>query len=223
MQCDDLSDGVMTRAKKRKLEMEKKSQSICIEEVSNGQSIDFRDFKIVLIRLTHADITNYNSNRESTASTAPKPAERNDAIANRTIVDQSNEQKKNDTSKNNTIETQPVGQSNNDSNPIQTTMAQSSQIPTTVAIITFSPNEIVWGKIKGSVHWPAKIDRIINTARGYMYEIRWYNDHRRTKVGKNQIFKFLPNFESFAVNFDKVVGVKAAALEAMIDYKRKMK
>lgn len=70
----------------------------------------------------------------------------------------------------------------------------------------FTKNEIIWAKIRGSHHWPAKIDRIYTTPRGLiMLEIIWYNDYRRSKIHKTQAYKFLENFESFAVKFDDIM------------------
>lgn len=76
----------------------------------------------------------------------------------------------------------------------------------------FSKNEIVWAKIRGSVHWPAKI-----TAIGQrQFEVYWFNDYRRSKVFRTQIFKFYPNFEKFSVHFTTSVGLETAAKEALI-------
>lgn len=94
-----------------------------------------------------------------------------------------------------------------------------------VAVPEYSIKDIVWCRIKGSCHWPARVERITSTLNGnLMYEVFWYNDYRRSKVGRLQIFKFLENFERFAVKFNDVVGLKTAAFEAMYEYKKqKMK
>lgn len=85
-------------------------------------------------------------------------------------------------------------------------------------------NEIIWAKIKGFAHWPAKIAKISSTANGNIfYEVVWYNDYRRTKIYKLQVFKFFENFEKFASKFDEVVGLKTAAFEAMYEYKKRCK
>lgn len=71
----------------------------------------------------------------------------------------------------------------------------------TVAKPQFAIQEIIWAKLKGHCHWPATIKRMTETASGLdMYEIKWFNDYRHTKVYRTQMFKFLENFERFAVN-----------------------
>lgn len=83
----------------------------------------------------------------------------------------------------------------------------------------FEVNEIIWAKIKGHCHWPAKIERINITTKGLTtYEVIWYNDYRRSKIHKSQAFKFMKNFEEFAKKFDDVIGLKTAAFEAMYTY-----
>lgn len=91
----------------------------------------------------------------------------------------------------------------------------------TVTNPDFVVKEIIWAKIKGFYHWPAQIDKIITTAAGItMYEIIWFNDYRRSKIYKSQVFKFLENFEQFSNKFDDVVGLKTAAFEAMCTYRQ---
>lgn len=93
----------------------------------------------------------------------------------------------------------------------------------TIAKPDFLVGDIIWAKIKGSVHWPAKIDRILTKAnRVMMYEIIWYNDYRRSKIYRLQANKFLENFEQYASRFDDVIGLKTAAFEAMFEYRAKM-
>lgn len=92
----------------------------------------------------------------------------------------------------------------------------------TIAKPDFKINEIIWAKIKGSVHWPAKIDRILSKSNGtIMYDVIWYNDYRRSKIYKLQAVKFLENFEKYSERFDDVVGLKTAAFEAMYEYRTK--
>lgn len=63
-----------------------------------------------------------------------------------------------------------------------------------IVIPDFVQNEIVWAKIKGSSHWPARISRILTSSNGrIMYEVVWFNDYRRSKIGRLQIHKFLVN------------------------------
>lgn len=96
---------------------------------------------------------------------------------------------------------------------------------TTIAKPDFAPKEIVWAKIRGFPHWPAKISCVTTTANGkIMYEVKWYNDYRCTKIHKMQVFKFLENFEKFSSKFDEVIGLKTAAFEALYEYRQhKMK
>lgn len=76
----------------------------------------------------------------------------------------------------------------------------------------FRINEVVWGKIRGFVAWPAKIIDIDQRT----YTIRWFNDYRTSKLFRSQIFSFYSNFEEFAKNFDKKIGLKTATQEAMM-------
>lgn len=82
----------------------------------------------------------------------------------------------------------------------------------TVAVMPFSTGEVIWCKIRGAVHWPAKILQIGTR----QIEVEWFNDYRTSKVFRSQIYKFYPNFRLFAEKFDTTVGLKAAAQEAMI-------
>lgn len=88
-----------------------------------------------------------------------------------------------------------------------------------MAIRDFELEEIVWAKIRGFVHWPAKIVAILPNGK---YEVVWFNDYRRTNLFKTQLFKFIANFESYAKNFDKKIGLRTAAMEAMIIYGQRM-
>lgn len=92
---------------------------------------------------------------------------------------------------------------------------QPEQIPLTVAVISFKIDEVVWAKIKGHVHWPAKIKSFANSK---MVIVVWFNDYRTTKIYRTQLFKFLNNFDEFAKRFDDTVGLKKAALEALSYY-----
>lgn len=49
-----------------------------------------------------------------------------------------------------------------------------------------------------------------------MVVVVWFNDYRTTKMYKSQIFKFLKNLDTYAVNFKNVVGLEKAAQGAMI-------
>lgn len=90
---------------------------------------------------------------------------------------------------------------------------ETQQIPnTTVAVMPFKINEIVWGKIRGWPHWPARI----TVLEGRRYEVIWFNDYRKSKLFPSQVFKFTENFEKFAVKFPNSVGLQTAAKEALI-------
>lgn len=89
-----------------------------------------------------------------------------------------------------------------------------------VAKIDFRVNEVVWAKIKGYPHWPAKIKRIDSTK---MVTVYWFNDYRITKIYKTQLTKFLINFERYALTFDQHIGLKRAAFEALQFYGSNMK
>lgn len=82
----------------------------------------------------------------------------------------------------------------------------------TVANIEFLRNEVVWGKIRGWPHWPARIVEFENKR----IEILWFNDYRRTKVFRTQLFKFYPNFNEFAQKFSSNIGLETAAKEALL-------
>lgn len=44
----------------------------------------------------------------------------------------------------------------------------------------------------------------------------WLNDYRLTTIYRTQCFKFLSNFDEFAKNFDRTIGLRAAAQEGLI-------
>lgn len=98
-----------------------------------------------------------------------------------------------------------------------TMSTKNENVETTRAIVkvAFTVGEIVWAKIKGHNHWPA---RIISFPSQKMAEVTWYNDYRRTKLYRSQLFKFLVNFDEFAKKFDVTVGLSTAAREALMDY-----
>lgn len=94
-----------------------------------------------------------------------------------------------------------------------TTASNALQIDT----IQFKMNEIVWAKIKGYPGWPAQI---ISFESNRMALVRWFNDYCQTKLYCTQLSKFFINFELHAKNFDKTVGLKTAAREALYSYAR---
>lgn len=180
--------GMMTRAKRRKMEQEsqlKRAQSEFVPQNDNrpNNGNTYRGFTIVLKRLTEEDLQKANF-YETTVAKASEPS----------VSETQNNAEKNDV-----------------------------RIPLTIAVPEYTLRQIVWGRIKGSVPWPANIDRIITTAkRKLTYELLWYNDYRRTKVQRHQVFKFLENVDEFAKNFDSTVGLKTAAFEAMYEYRQRI-
>lgn len=82
----------------------------------------------------------------------------------------------------------------------------------TIARIPFTVGEVVWEKIRGSPHWPAKIQKIENRR----FVVEWFNDYRTTRLYRSQIYKFCPNFNVFSDKFDTTIGFKDAAEEALL-------
>lgn len=82
----------------------------------------------------------------------------------------------------------------------------------TVATVEFSPGEIIWGKIRGWPHWPAKVKRLENKR----YGVVWLNDYRTTKLYKTQMFKFHSNCDKFSEKAHSSIGLETAVKEALI-------
>lgn len=82
---------------------------------------------------------------------------------------------------------------------------------TTLALNDFCMNEVVWGKLKGWPHWPARVTAI----EGRRYELYWFNDFRKSKVYRTQLFKFAANFETFSKHFSTSFALAKAAQEAI--------
>lgn len=81
----------------------------------------------------------------------------------------------------------------------------------TIAIIEYRLNEIVWCKLKGHPHWPGKIVG----CEKQKFEILWFNDYRKSKVFRSQLFKFNDqNFGEFSRN--SKIGLEKAIKEAII-------
>lgn len=99
-----------------------------------------------------------------------------------------------------------------ESNEKQLPKNSASSTDTTVAVNHLVVGEVIWGKIRGWPHWPAKIIRF----HGRLVEVEWFNDYRTTKLYKSQVFKFYPNYDIFAEKFATSVGLKTAATEALI-------
>lgn len=85
-----------------------------------------------------------------------------------------------------------------------------------ISKIVFRENEVVWCKIKGFVHWPARIERIEIVGGKQCFIVFWFNDYRTSKVFGGQLFKFLPNFQKYSANFKGKIGLETAAKEAVI-------
>lgn len=81
-----------------------------------------------------------------------------------------------------------------------------------VACYPFIIDEVIWGKIRGSTHWPAKVLSIEKRT----FKVEWFNDYRTTQLYLSQMYKFCPNFYKFSLKFDTVVGLKDAAEEALL-------
>lgn len=94
-------------------------------------------------------------------------------------------------------------------------LAANPPVVLTIAPMIFKLGEVVWAKIKGSVHWPARIKSFPSNK---MVTVVWFNDYRTTKIYRTQIFKYLLNFDTYAKNFDRVVGLEKAAKEGLILY-----
>lgn len=82
----------------------------------------------------------------------------------------------------------------------------------TIMKIPFRIGEVVWCKIRGSSHWPARILSFDNRR----YDVHWFNDYRRSKVFVSQLFKFEKYFHEFAKKFSSSIGLETAAKEAVI-------
>lgn len=92
---------------------------------------------------------------------------------------------------------------------VSNTTASHSQVLDT---ISFKINEVVWAKIRGFPHWPAKIKAFSNK----MVVVVWFNDYRTTKLYRSQLYKFLPSFDEFAKKFNDHIGLEKAAKEGLI-------
>lgn len=84
-----------------------------------------------------------------------------------------------------------------------------------VAVLDFKVGEVIWAKIRGYPGWPARIEQISGEKR-LTYRVYWFNDYRTSTVFKSQIFKFHPNFEQYAKEFQSHIGLETAAREALI-------
>lgn len=229
------SDGMMTRAKRRKIEgcsqqfstmdctdsQKKKSltklKSVAKDVLNNKTG---RLLTVVLKRLTIEDLKRAGV----ITSKTPNSSEKNPKVSGtntferKTKPEQSNVKKNSKTNKNAEV-------TNNERTVVPNRRNLEDGILSNSALVRpdFVVNEIIWAKIRGSAHWPAKIERIVSTVAGLIcYEIIWFNDYRRSKIHRTQAYKFLHNFEKFAVKFDQIIGLRTAAFEAMYEYRRQL-
>lgn len=71
----------------------------------------------------------------------------------------------------------------------------------------------------GFPHWPCKIKSFPSDRHA---EVVWFNDYRKTKIFRTQMFKFLPNFHKYAEKFDDCIGLKTADENKMEPNENKM-
>lgn len=86
----------------------------------------------------------------------------------------------------------------------------------TVAVNNFSVGTIVWCKIKGFRHWPARIVKL----EGKKITVFWYNDYRISTVSILQLTPFV----KFCKKYSKsaTISLSTAIKEALIDIKNQM-
>lgn len=113
--------------------------------------------------------------------------------------------------------------------------------PNTVARIDYVVGEIIWAKIKGlflfCLHtiwisnrfiiipnifsFPSKVFNVGQPGLKHSHRNEWFWSFGLMTIGPQKSivrFKFLPHFDEFAQHFDKCVGLKCAAQEALITY-----
>lgn len=88
----------------------------------------------------------------------------------------------------------------------------SGDISTDDTNVEFTVGDVIWGKIRGFPHWPGKIEAIEN-GRFIVY---WFNDYRRTKLSRNQMFTFYPHYDDFANKSGAKIELETAAKEALL-------
>lgn len=84
-----------------------------------------------------------------------------------------------------------------------------------IAQIEYSAGEIIWAKLGHWPAWPAKIDRIYGVPN-QMIEIVWFNDYRRSKLHRANVFKFFKYFDQFSSAANSTIGLECAVKEAVI-------
>lgn len=96
----------------------------------------------------------------------------------------------------------------------------------TIALLPFQTGEIVWGKINGWPHWPAKITKIIlptSKRTPIRYEVYWFNDYRYTKIFSSQSSKFYSNYDEYSAMGETRIGLKTAVREAVMHIAAKLR
>lgn len=84
-----------------------------------------------------------------------------------------------------------------------------------IAQIEYRIGEIVWAKLGHWPAWPAKIEQIYGVSN-QMVEIFWFNDYRRSKLHKANVFKFFIFFDQFSSIASSTIGLECAIKEAVI-------
>lgn len=89
----------------------------------------------------------------------------------------------------------------------------------TIALMPFVIGEVVWGKIRGWPHWPARIVKIHSppyTKTPIRYEVYWFNDYRTTKLFRSQVYNYNQNYEIYTKKCETTIGLKTATREALM-------
>lgn len=204
----DVSTQMMTRAKKQKI-------STVLQNVNASNVEPHKQTSNEMIHDSNKHHTNETkSNKEKTSDPVP-------SYALRTMVSKRPSQRTSthiqtnlENRQHSSIERRKCGILNE-----ETDGASTFAKDRTVALPDFSVDDIVWAKLRGSPHWPARIVAIENGR----FEIYWYNDYRKSKVNRSQLFKFHVNFDTFSKKGNSNVHLETAIKEALITLASKAK
>lgn len=96
----------------------------------------------------------------------------------------------------------------------QSSLADANKV---ISENNFEIGSIVWCKLKGFRHYPAKIVSFFQKK----YLVRWYNDYRLSSVFTSQ----LQPFSKYCLVYSENVSISLATAikEALIEYRNKMK
>lgn len=202
----EIESGMMTRSKKQKISQEQgvpetiEFEKTDVSVISNGKQSVKEPVSTKNEGAKDKELTFVKSKRKSdigagmmTRSKKPKTLADTGLPPTTEIMDES--------SPNTSIErTKPVTSTNTISNPA----------------LEFKVGEVIWGKIRGSVHWPAIITGIIHGKRCQRFELLWFNNYLKTIVFRSQLFKFESNINEFSKMFPTTIGLETAAKEALI-------